>query len=136
MCIVQVNALKEKWNKEKNEILTTMKAKIHTEAMEEADKKFEVARKQIVTELFQMDTARNEAEEKAKTLTESDQEKAEELRRQAEMHRSELDKIRREAQHTDNQHVRNNSYIIATYILLHVLYKHTIASYLQHQRYS
>lgn len=85
--------------------------------MEEADKKFEVARKQIVTELFQMDTARNEAEEKAKTLTESDQEKAEELRRQAEMHRSELDKIRREAQHTDNQHVRNNSHnIIATYI--------------------
>ena len=117
LCIVQVNALKEKWNKEKNEILTTMKAKIHTEAMEEADKKFEVARKQIVTELFQMDTARNEAEEKAKTLTESDQEKAEELRRQAEMHRSELDKIRREAQHTDNQHVRNNSHnIIATYI--------------------
>lgn len=132
LCIVQVNVLKEKWNREKNEILTTMKAKIHAEAMEEAGKKFEVARKQILTELFQMDTARNEAEEKAKTLTESDQEKAEELRRQAEMHRSELDKIRREAQHTDNQHVRNNCYIIAIYIYTitcthsHV-YKHTIA---------
>lgn len=132
LCIVQVNVLKEKWSKEKNEILTTMKAKIHTEAMEEAGKKFEVARKQIVTELFQMDTARNEAEEKAKTLTESDQEKAEELRRQAEMHHSELDKIRREAQHTDNQHVRNNCYIMAIYIYTitcthsHV-YKHTIA---------
>lgn len=99
--------MKEKWNKEKNEILTSMKAKVHAEAMEEASKKFEVARKQMVTELFQMDTARNGAEEKAKILTESDQEKAEELRKQAELHRAELDKIRREAQHTDNLHVRN-----------------------------
>ena len=100
--------MKDKWNKERNEILTTMKAKVHAEAMEEARKKFEVTRKQMVTELFQVDTVRNEAEERAKILTESDQEKAEELRKQAELHRAELEKIRREAQQTDNQHVRNN----------------------------
>ena len=105
--ILQINALKEKWSKEKNEILTKMKAKVQAEAMEEARKKFEVVRKQMTTEMFQMDTARNEAEEKANTIVAADQEKAEELRKQAEMHRAELDRIRREAQQADNQHVKN-----------------------------
>ena len=83
-----------------------MKAKVQAEAMEEARKKFEVIRKQMTTEMFQMDSARNEAEERAATLAAADQEKAEELRKQAEMHRAELDRIRREAHQADNQHVR------------------------------
>lgn len=107
MFITQINALKEKWSKEKNDILTNMKAKVHAEAMEEASKKFEVIRKQMTTEMFQMDSARNEAKEKARIATTADQEKAEELRKQAEVYRGELDKIRREAQQADNQHVRN-----------------------------
>lgn len=89
-----------------------MKAKVQAEAMEEASKKFEVTRKQMVTEMFQLDTARKEAEEKTKILTESDQEKADELRKQADMHRAELDRIRREAQQTNNQHVRKQLYSI------------------------
>ena len=84
-----------------------MKAKVQAEAMEEARKKFELVRKQMTTEMFQMDTARNEAMEKAKTLTAADQEKVEELRKQAEIHGAELDRIRREAQQADNQHVIN-----------------------------
>lgn len=107
---MQINALKERWSKEKNEILTKMKAKVQAEAMEEARKKFEVVRKQMTTEMFQMDTARNEAEEKAKTIVAADQEKAEDLRKQAEMHQAELDRIRREAQQADNQHVRSSMY--------------------------
>ena len=91
-----------------------MKAKVQAEAMEQARKKFEVVRKQMTTEMFQMDTARNEATEKAKTLTAADQEKAEELRKQAEIHRAELDRIRREAQQADSQHVRNEEINVIT----------------------
>lgn len=106
--ITQINALKEKWSNERNEILTKMKAKLQAEAMEEASRKFEVIRKQMTTEMFQIESARKEADEKAKDLAAADQLKAEELHKQAEAHRTELNKIRREAQQEFNQHVSND----------------------------
>jgi len=98
-----------------------MKAKVQADAMAEASKKFEVVRKQMTAEMFRMDTARNEAEEKAKTLVVADQEKAEELCKLAKMHQAELDKIRREAQQADNQHVSINVYLI--FVKLHVHFR-------------
>jgi len=107
MMMLQISRLQEKWNKERK----NMEAKItkaHTEAMAEASKKFEIEKKQLTTELFKLDSARSEAEDQARTMVEADQEKAEEIRRIAEQHRADLDKIRREAQNTDSRHVSFN----------------------------
>jgi len=76
--------------------------------MAEANKTFEAERKQLTAELFKLDSARNAAEDQAKTVIVADQEKAEELRKLADQHRVELDKIRREAQNADARHVRFN----------------------------
>jgi len=88
-----------------------MEAKItkaRTEAMTEASKKFETEKKQLTTELFKLDSSRSEAEDRARTIMEADQEKAEEIRRIADQHRADLDKIRKEAQNTDSRHVSFN----------------------------
>jgi len=105
--MLQISRLQEKWNKERK----NMEAKItkaHAEAMAEASKKFEIEKKQLTTELFKLDSARSEAEDQARTMVEADQEKAEEIRRIAEQHRADLNKIRREAQNTDSRHVSFN----------------------------
>ena len=98
--------------------MTDMKARLQTEANEEASRKLEVVQKQMTTQMFQMSSAKSEAEGKARTLAMADQEKAEELRKMADKYRAELDKIRREAQQENNQHVRshNNAYKSTTVI--------------------
>lgn len=92
-----------------------MKAKVQAEAMAEASKHFEAIKKEMTITMFQLDSAKNEAEERANILAAADQEKAEELRKQAEAHHTELDKIRREAQQTDSQHVSKSISLYANY---------------------
>lgn len=89
--------------REKSELEKVMKTQVYRQSKREIQEQFEAEKRKLMHEMFQMQTAKQEAERRMQIAVDSDQEKADKIRQLNHEHQEEIQKLRRETKQSSRR---------------------------------
>lgn len=98
-----MKVMTDRHEREKAELEKLMKTQVYQQARCEIQEQFDVEKKRLMHEMFEMQTVKNDAEKRMQIAVDSDREKAEKIRQLNQEHRDEIQRLRRETRQSSKQ---------------------------------